>query len=123
MDTYSSPPPPVAGGTFNKERLQGLTQVKKKKKKKKLRLFKRSVYLLLKVLIKRVQFLQAQGAIEDTNLEYAQIMQLLKNIQRQQPRQIPDLRQMSSMSDFPSGPPPIPYPTPLSSGNIYLESK
>jgi ATP-dependent helicase STH1/SNF2 len=35
---------------------------------------------------KRVRFLQSQGAKEDNNLEYAQIMQFLKNLQQKQNR-------------------------------------
>lgn len=35
-------------------------------------------------LQKRVRFLQSQGAKEDNNPEYAQIMNFLKNLQKQQ---------------------------------------
>ncbi|KAI8883082.1 hypothetical protein K501DRAFT_250303 [Backusella circina FSU 941] len=89
MNSYSNLPPPFTAGAFNKERLQGLTQ--------------------------RVRFLQAQGAKEETNPEYAQIMQFLKSIQRQQSRPAPDLLGIPSMNEFPIGPPPIPFPTSLSS--------
>ncbi|GAA5811290.1 hypothetical protein MFLAVUS_004723 [Mucor flavus] len=54
MNSLSNQPP----GGFNKEKLQGLVQ--------------------------RVRFLQSQGAKEDNNPEYAQIMNFLKNLQKQQ---------------------------------------
>ncbi|KAG2230551.1 hypothetical protein INT48_009891 [Thamnidium elegans] len=54
MNSLSNQPP----GGFNKEKLQGLVQ--------------------------RVRFLQSQGAKEDNNPEYAQIMNFLKSLQKQQ---------------------------------------
>ncbi|KAI8076515.1 SNF2 family N-terminal domain-containing protein [Gilbertella persicaria] len=58
MNTLPNQPSP---GGFNKEKLQSLVQ--------------------------RVRYLQSQGAKEDNNPEYAQIMQFLKNLQRQQQQQ------------------------------------
>ncbi|CAO3621458.1 unnamed protein product [Mucor hiemalis] len=57
MNSLANQPP----GGFNKEKLQSLVQ--------------------------RVRFLQSQGAKEDNNPEYAQIMHFLKNLQKQQQQQ------------------------------------
>lgn len=71
----SLPNHPQAG--FNKEKLQNLVQ--------------------------RVRFLQSQGAKEETHPEYAQIMNFLKNLQRQQVR-IPDLSPVPAVPAVPSQP-------------------
>lgn len=50
-----------------------------------------------------MRFLQSQGAKEETHPEYAQIMNFLKNLQRQQVR-IPDLSPVPAVPAVPSQP-------------------
>ncbi|KAG1457849.1 hypothetical protein G6F56_006523 [Rhizopus delemar] len=57
----------------------------------------------LQNLVQRVRFLQSQGAKEETHPEYAQIMNFLKNLQRQQVR-IPDLSPVPAVPAVPSQP-------------------
>ncbi|KAL9559596.1 hypothetical protein PS6_000691 [Mucor atramentarius] len=61
----------------------------------------------LQSLVQRVRFLQSQGAKEDNNPEYAQIMQFLKGLQKQQQTRpgMPD--QIVSSSSSPSIASPI----------------
>ncbi|KAG1503536.1 hypothetical protein G6F54_001614 [Rhizopus delemar] len=52
-------------------------------------------------LVQRVRFLQSQGAKEDNNPEYAQIMNFLKNLQKQQVR-MPDMSPVPAVPSQPS---------------------
>ena len=86
---------PQAG--FNKEKLHSLVQVKLAKKKK-----IQNTYLPFFIFKKkRVRFLQSQGAKEDNNPEYAQIMNFLKNLQKQQVR-MPDMSPVPAVPSQPS---------------------
>ncbi|KAI9362740.1 hypothetical protein BD770DRAFT_359584, partial [Pilaira anomala] len=71
MNSLGNHPP----GGFNKEKLQGLVQ--------------------------RVRFLQSQGAKEENNPEYAQIMNFLKNLQKQQQSR-PTPVEQPTVPDMPS---------------------